>query len=76
MDNINRKIRNRTEIKNYIIRIDIEPEGNEYKNVGRKIAEKETGIERLVQYNIQEQKREDMITSRADRQIRFQQILD
>ncbi|KAA6370260.1 MAG: hypothetical protein EZS28_034215 [Streblomastix strix] len=76
MDNINREVRNRTEIDNNIPGMDMEPEGNEYKNIGRKKDENDIVIKRLIQHNIQEQKRENKITSSADRQIKFPQILE
>ncbi|KAA6377646.1 MAG: hypothetical protein EZS28_026828 [Streblomastix strix] len=69
-------MRNRTEIDKYILRMDIEPEGNEYMNVGRKKAEKDTSIERLVQHNIYQYIHEDKIISSADKQIEFPQTLD
>ncbi|KAA6380252.1 MAG: hypothetical protein EZS28_024222 [Streblomastix strix] len=56
--------------------MDMYSEGNEYKNVRGKKIENDTSIERLVQRNIQEQKREVKITSRADTQIKLPQTLD
>ncbi|KAA6358835.1 MAG: hypothetical protein EZS28_045639, partial [Streblomastix strix] len=69
-------MRNRSEINNNIPGMDMELEGNEYKNVRRKKVENDTNIEGLEQCNKQEQKREDKITSSADRQIEFPQTLD
>ncbi|KAA6401182.1 MAG: hypothetical protein EZS28_003288 [Streblomastix strix] len=68
-------MRNRTEIDNNILGIDVESEGNEYKNVIRKKVEKDSSIEGQVQRNIQKQKREDKISSSADRQNKLPQTL-
>ncbi|KAA6355714.1 MAG: hypothetical protein EZS28_048759, partial [Streblomastix strix] len=76
MDNISREMRNKTEISNKIHGMDMESEGNEYKNFRGKKIENDTSTEALVQHNIQEQKREDKITSSADRQIKFPQTID
>ncbi|KAA6359510.1 MAG: hypothetical protein EZS28_044963, partial [Streblomastix strix] len=59
MDNFNRQMRNRTKIDNNIPGMDMELEGNEYKNVGREKVKDDISIKGLVQHNIQEQKRED-----------------
>ncbi|KAA6366055.1 MAG: hypothetical protein EZS28_038421 [Streblomastix strix] len=76
MDNIIREVQNRTEIDNNISGMDIELEGNEYKNVGGKKVENDTKIEGLVQRNIQEQKRKDKTTYSADRQAELPQTPD
>ncbi|KAA6377213.1 MAG: hypothetical protein EZS28_027258, partial [Streblomastix strix] len=55
MDNLNRQRRNRTEIDNNIPGMDMELEGNEYKNVGREKVKDDISIKGLVQHNIQEQ---------------------
>ncbi|KAA6378173.1 MAG: hypothetical protein EZS28_026300 [Streblomastix strix] len=73
MDNIIREMRNRSEINNNIPGMDMEPDGNEYKNVGGKKVENYTNIEGLMQYNIQEQKRENKITSSVTRQTELSQ---
>ncbi|KAA6388649.1 MAG: hypothetical protein EZS28_015821 [Streblomastix strix] len=69
-------MRNRTEIDNNIPGMDIESEGDEYKNVARKKAKNVISIVGLVQRNIQEQKREDKINSSADRQTEFPETSD
>ncbi|KAA6391781.1 MAG: hypothetical protein EZS28_012698 [Streblomastix strix] len=76
MDNFNRQMRDRTEIDNNISGMDIEFEKNEYKNVGREKVKDDISIKRLVQHSIQEQKREDKITSSADRQIELPETSD
>ncbi|KAA6368171.1 MAG: hypothetical protein EZS28_036301, partial [Streblomastix strix] len=68
MGNISREVRNRTEIDNNIPGMDMEPDGNEYKNVRGEKVENDANIERLVQRNIQEQKREDKTTGSVERQ--------
>ncbi|KAA6392913.1 MAG: hypothetical protein EZS28_011561 [Streblomastix strix] len=74
--NINREIRNRTEIFNNVHRMDMKPEGNDYKNIREKNAENDAGIERLVQRNIQEQRREDKIINSDDGQVKFPLAFD
>ncbi|KAA6396806.1 MAG: hypothetical protein EZS28_007668 [Streblomastix strix] len=69
-------MRNRIEINKNIIGMDMEPKGNENKNYRGKKVENDTNIEGLEQRNIQEQKREDKITSSADTQIKLPQTLD
>ncbi|KAA6363531.1 MAG: hypothetical protein EZS28_040942, partial [Streblomastix strix] len=69
-------MRNRTEIHNNILGVEMEPEGNKCKNVRGKKDENDTNIERFVQYNVQEQKRENKITSGAIRQIQLPQLVD
>ncbi|KAA6390570.1 MAG: hypothetical protein EZS28_013902 [Streblomastix strix] len=76
MDNINRQMRNRTEINNNITGMDMELERDEYKNVRREKVKDDLGIERLVQYNIQEQERKDKIISSIDWQIQLPETLD
>ncbi|KAA6381490.1 MAG: hypothetical protein EZS28_022980 [Streblomastix strix] len=76
MDNFNRQMRGRTEIDNNISGMDMEFERNEYKNVGREKIKDDISIKRLVQHNIQEQEREDKITSSADRQIELSETSD
>ncbi|KAA6399076.1 MAG: hypothetical protein EZS28_005399 [Streblomastix strix] len=69
-------MRIRTEIDNYIHGMDMEPEGNEYMNVGRQKIKDDSGIEGMVQCNIQEQKRKDKITGSADRWIELPKTFD
>ncbi|KAA6364939.1 MAG: hypothetical protein EZS28_039532, partial [Streblomastix strix] len=76
MDNINREVRNRTEIDNNILWMDIEPQANEYKNVKGTKVENDSSIKGLVQRNIQEQKREYKIINSVDRQAELPQIAD
>ncbi|KAA6362320.1 MAG: hypothetical protein EZS28_042152, partial [Streblomastix strix] len=76
MDNFNRQMRNRTEKDNNIPGMDMEFQRNEYKNVGREKVEDDISIKGLVQLNIQEQEREDKITSSADRQIELSESSD
>ncbi|KAA6398796.1 MAG: hypothetical protein EZS28_005683 [Streblomastix strix] len=76
MYNINSEVRSRTEIDNNIPGMDMEPERNEYKNVRRKQVENDICIEGLVPHNTQEQKREDKITSSANRQIELSETSD
>ncbi|KAA6375044.1 MAG: hypothetical protein EZS28_029428, partial [Streblomastix strix] len=76
MDNFNRQMRDRTEIEKNISGMDMEFERNEYKNVGKEKVKDDISIKRLVQHKIQEQEREDMITSSADRQIELPETSD
>ncbi|KAA6353366.1 MAG: hypothetical protein EZS28_051107 [Streblomastix strix] len=56
--------------------MDMKPERNEYKNVGRKKVEDDISIKGLVQHNIQYQKLEDKIISSADRKTELLQTPD
>ncbi|KAA6401045.1 MAG: hypothetical protein EZS28_003424 [Streblomastix strix] len=76
MDDINWKMRNKINTDNNIFMINIESESDEYMDVGREEIENEFSIERLVQYNIQQKKLEDKITSSADRQTELAQTID
>ncbi|KAA6355092.1 MAG: hypothetical protein EZS28_049381, partial [Streblomastix strix] len=49
MDNINREVRNGTDIDNNILGMDIQPEGNEYKNVKGKIVEMRQTLKNCVE---------------------------
>ncbi|KAA6364903.1 MAG: hypothetical protein EZS28_039570, partial [Streblomastix strix] len=61
-------MRNRTETSNNISGMDMKPEGDEHKNVGREEIKDDISVKRLVQYNIQKLKCEDKTTSSTDRQ--------
>ncbi|KAA6370475.1 MAG: hypothetical protein EZS28_033998 [Streblomastix strix] len=76
MDNINGEMRNRTEIDNNIQRMDMEPKGNEYKDIREKKVENDTNIERLVHCNIQEQKLKDKTAYSTIWQIKLTQSPD
>ncbi|KAA6310267.1 MAG: hypothetical protein EZS28_056342, partial [Streblomastix strix] len=54
----------------------MEFERNEYKNVGREKVKDDISIKGLVYHNIQEQEREDKITSSANRQIELPETPD
>ncbi|KAA6369119.1 MAG: hypothetical protein EZS28_035354 [Streblomastix strix] len=69
-------MRNRTEIDNNILGMDMESEGNEYKNVRGEKVKDDISIEGLVQRNTQEQMREDKITISTDRQIELSETSD
>ncbi|KAA6389602.1 MAG: hypothetical protein EZS28_014871 [Streblomastix strix] len=76
MDNFNRQMRNRTEISNNISGMDMESEGDEYKNVGREKNKDDISVKGFAQRKTQQQLREDNITSSADRQIEFPETPD
>ncbi|KAA6360345.1 MAG: hypothetical protein EZS28_044128 [Streblomastix strix] len=76
MDNINREMRNGAETDNTIPRLDMESQGNEYKDVIGKKVKNATGIVGLVQYNIQKQDRKNKTTSGIDRQTELSQTPD
>ncbi|KAA6361852.1 MAG: hypothetical protein EZS28_042621 [Streblomastix strix] len=56
--------------------MDMEPEGDEHKNVGREEIKDDISVKRLVQHNIQEQECEDKTTSSINRQIEFSETPD
>ncbi|KAA6320843.1 MAG: hypothetical protein EZS28_054633, partial [Streblomastix strix] len=56
--------------------MDMEPEGDEHKNVGREEIKDDISVKRLVQRNIQEQECEDKTTSSINRQIEFSETPD
>ncbi|KAA6385924.1 MAG: hypothetical protein EZS28_018553 [Streblomastix strix] len=76
MDNFNRLMRNRTATSNNIPGMDMEPEVDEHKNVGREKIKEDISVKGLVQHNIKEQKCEDKTTSSTDRQIELSEAPD
>ncbi|KAA6379023.1 MAG: hypothetical protein EZS28_025452, partial [Streblomastix strix] len=64
------------EIMRTLKQMNIESEGNQYKNVGGKKVENDASIEILVQHNIKELKRENKIASSADRQTELPETPD
>ncbi|KAA6399181.1 MAG: hypothetical protein EZS28_005288 [Streblomastix strix] len=69
-------MQDRTEIDNNVPGMDMEFQRNECKNVGRVKFKDDISIKGLVQHNIQEQEREHMTASSADRQIKLSETPD
>ncbi|KAA6366421.1 MAG: hypothetical protein EZS28_038052 [Streblomastix strix] len=64
------------EIIKTLEQMDMDPEGNEYKSVGRVKTENDISFERFVQPNKQKQMCEDKITSSAERQTELPETPD
>ncbi|KAA6378068.1 MAG: hypothetical protein EZS28_026404 [Streblomastix strix] len=76
MRNIYGEMRTRTQMNSTISEIDKELEINEYQKVGRQKVEDNFDSYRLMNGDIQKQKREDKTTNSADRQIELPQTPD